>query len=455
MSTKTKPVDMLHGSLWNKILLFALPVAATAVLEQLFNASDIAVVGSFAEIKRTESVAAIGAISPVIGLILNLFIGISLGSNVIIATSLGKGDKATATKAVHTSVVTAFLAGILVAVIGELSIAQILKIMMIPEDVYPLTLLYMRIYFSGLPMILLYNFEAAIFRSIGKTNIPLFALAGSGILNIILNLFFVIKLHMSVNGVAIATVLSNTVSAALLFYLLCNTDMDIKISLGNLKIDFSVLKNILKIGLPAGIQSAVFAFANIVIQSAINSLGTVIMAASSAAYNIEIIAYYVMNSFSQACTTFTGHNYGAGNLKRCKKTLILCLVEGIGALAISVIIILTFGKTLISLFNNDPDVITIGYMRLIIIMAGYTFSLIYEILSGYLRGFGISLIPAILTIIGVCGVRIGWIHFIFPYHKTFSMIMAVYPLSLSTTAILILLAVIHYHPSKYLNKNSN
>lgn len=455
MRTKTKPVDMLHGSLWNKILLFALPVAATAVLEQLFNASDIAVVGSFAKIKRTESVAAIGAISPVIGLILNLFIGISLGSNVIIATSLGKGDKATAMKAVHTSVVTAFLAGILVAVIGELSIAQILKIMMIPADVYPLTLLYMRIYFSGLPMILLYNFEAAIFRSVGKTNIPLFTLAGSGILNVILNLFFVIKLHMSVNGVAIATVLSNTVSAALLFYLLCNTDLDIKISLGNLKIDFSVFKNILKIGLPAGIQSAVFAFANIVIQSAINSLGTVIMAASSAAYNIEIIAYYVMNSFSQACTTFTGHNYGAGNLKRCKKALILCLVEGIGALAISVIIILTFGKTLISLFNNNPDVIAIGYMRLIIIMAGYTFSLIYEILSGYLRGFGISLIPAILTMIGVCGVRIGWIHFIFPYHKTFPMIMAVYPLSLLTTAVLILFAVLHYHPSKYLDKNSN
>lgn len=455
MNTKTKPVDMLHGALWNKILMFALPVAATAVLEQLFNASDIAVVGSFAEIKRTESVAAIGAISPVIGLILNLFIGISLGSNVIIATALGKGDKATAGKAVHTSIVAAFLVGILVAVIGEMSIAQILKIMMIPADVYPLTLLYMRIYFLGLPMILLYNFEAAIFRSIGKTNIPMFALAGAGILNIILNLFFVIKLHMSVNGVAIATVLSNTVSAALLFYLLCDTDLDIKISLGNLKIDFSVLKNILKIGLPAGIQSAVFAFANIVIQSAINSLGTVIMAASSAAYNIEIIAYYVMNSFSQACTTFTGHNYGAGNLKRCKKTLILCLAEGIGALAISVIIILTFGKSLISLFNSEPDVIAIGYTRLIIIMAGYTFSLIYEILSGYLRGFGISLIPAILTMIGVCGVRIGWIHFIFPYHRTFSMIMAAYPLSLSITAILILLAVIHYHPSKCFDKNMN
>ena len=455
MRTKTKSVDMLYGALWNKILLFALPVAATAVLEQLFNASDVAVVGSFAEIKRTESVAAIGAISPVIGLILNLFIGISLGSNVVIATALGRGDKITARKAVHTSVVTSFLAGILVAAIGELSIAQLLKLMMIPSDVYPFALLYMRIYFLGLPVILLYNFEAAIFRSIGKTNIPLVALAGSGILNVILNLFFVIKLHMSVNGVAVATVLSNTISAALLFYLLCTTELDIKISPGNLKIDFSVLKKILEIGLPAGIQSAVFAFANIVIQSAINSLGTVVMAASSAAYNIEIIAYYVMNSFSQACTTFTGHNYGAGNLKRCKKTLILCLVEGIGALAISVIIILTSGKSLISLFNREPDVIAIGYTRLVIIMSGYTFSLIYEILSGYLRGFGISLVPAILTMIGVCGVRIGWIHFIFPYHRTFPMIMAAYPLSLSTTAIFILLAVIHYHPSKCFDKNKN
>ena len=452
MNAKRKSMDMLHGTLWDKILLFALPVAATAVLEQLFNASDIAVVGNFAKIKATESVAAIGAISPVIGLILNLFIGISLGTNVIIATALGKGDKTTVSKAVHTSIVTALLAGILVATIGEVSISQILKWMMIPSDVYPLTLLYMRVYFLGLPMILLYNFEASIFRSIGKTNIPLLALAGSGILNVILNLFFVIKLHMSVNGVAVATVLSNIMSATLLFYLLCNTDLDIKISPKNLKINFSILKNILKIGLPAGIQSAVFAFANIVIQSAINSLGTVVMAASSAAYNIEIIAYYVMNSFSQACTTFIGHNYGAGNLKRCKKVLMLSLIEGIIALAISIIIILTFGKQLISLFNNKPDVIAIGYIRLIIIMVGYTFSLIYEILSGYLRGFGISLIPAILTMIGVCGIRIGWIQFVFPYHRTFQMIMAAYPLSLSTTAILILLAVIHYHPSKLFNK---
>lgn len=455
MNTKTKSVDMLHGTLWDKILLFALPVAATAVLEQLFNASDIAVVGSFAALKRTESVAAIGAVSPVIGLILNLFIGISLGSNVIISTALGKGDKITTSKTVHTSIVTALLAGILVAAIGELSISQILKIIMIPADVYPLALLYMRIYFLGLPVILLYNFEAAIFRSIGKTNIPLFALASSGILNVILNLFFVIKLHMSVNGVAVATVLSNTISATLLFYLLCNTDLEIKIRSENLKIDFSVLKNILKIGLPAGIQSAVFAFANIVIQSAINSLGTVVMAASSAAYNIEIIAYYVMNSFSQACTTFTGHNYGAGNLKRCRKVLMLSLIEGVIALAISVIIILTFGKSLISLFNNEPDVISIGYIRLMIIMAGYTFSLIYEILSGYLRGFGISLIPALLTMIGVCGIRIAWVQFVFPYHRTFPIIMAAYPLSLSTTAILILLAVIHYRPSKCFNKNMN
>lgn len=204
----------------------------------------------------------------------------------------------------------------------------------------------------------------------------------------------------------------------------------------------------MRIGLPAGIQTAVFAVANIVIQSAINSLGTIVMAASSAALNIEICVYDILNSFSQACTTFVGQNFGAGKYKRCKRVLILCIIEDAIATALMITFVLLFGKTLLALFNNDPRVVTIGYTRLLIIFSAYTFSMLYENMSGYLRGFGISLLPAILTIIGVCGVRIFWIAFIFPLERTFSTIMIAYPLSLCVTAILIFIALMKYRPSR-------
>ena len=214
-----------------------------------------------------------------------------------------------------------------------------------------------------------------------------------------------------------------------------------------LRFDRKVFQSILRIGLPAGIQSGVFAIANIVIQSAINSLGTVVIAASSAAFNIEIFAYDVMNSFSQACTTFTGQNYGAGDLKRCRRVLALCILENAIATAGTIILVLVSGKFLLSIFNNDPEVINLGYTRLLMVFFAYTFSMLYENMSGYLRGFGISMVPAILTIIGVCGVRILWIATVFPGHRTFRAIMAVYPVSLCVTACLILAALLIYRPS--------
>lgn len=445
--TKQK-IDMLHGPIWNRLPQFALPVAATAILEQLFNASDVAVVGNFTGAERTAAVAAVGANSPIIGLIVNLFIGIALGTNVTIAHSVGQGDKISVQKAVHTSVLMALFGGVLVAVLGEIIAIPLLGMLHVPSDVFPLALMYLRIYFLGLPVILLYNFEAAIFRSVGETKTPLLALASSGILNVALNLFFVAVLHMTVNGVAIATVVSNTVSSILLYRKLRHTTQVIHLEPKNLHIDLDTLKRILRIGLPAGIQSAVFAVSNIVIQSAINSLGTVVMAASSAAFNIEVISYDLLNSFSQACTTFVGQNFGAGKLKRCRKTLILCLIEGILALLVAITLILFFGKTLLAIFNSDPEVVATGYIRLMMIMASHSFTLIYEILAGYLRGFGISLVPAILTTIGVCGVRILWIQTVFPQSQTFQSIMEAYPISLAVTALLILIAVTYYRPTK-------
>lgn len=441
-------IDILNGPMWDKILRYALPVAATGILGQLFNASDIAIVGNFAEGYTIEAVAAVGANGPVIGLLLNIFIGIALGANVVIANAIGRGDKETVSRAVHTSIVAAVLGGIIVGLLGQLLAEPVLSMLQVPEDVFPLALKYMRIYLLGLPVIFLYNFEAAIFRSAGDTKTPLVALALSGVLNVILNLFFVVVLNKTVDGVAIATVLANVVSSVVLLRRLLRSELFIHVEFKNLRIDWKILWRILKIGVPAGIQGAVFSLSNIVVQSAINSLGKVTMAASSAAFNVEIMAYYILNSFGQACTTFVGQNYGAGQIDRCRKALKLCLIESVIATACAVAIALASGKYLIALFNNDPEVIRLGMVRLKFIFMSYIFSTIYDCMSGYMRGFGISLTPALLTIFGVCGTRIIWIYMVFPMSQTFETIMQVYPISLAINMVLIFCALIITRPSK-------
>lgn len=441
-------IDMLNGSMWDKILLYALPVAATGILGQLFNASDVAIVGNFASTDRVAAVAAVGANGPVIGLVLNLFIGIALGANVVIANAIGRGDRETVSRAVHTSVVASVLGGFIVMLIGQLLARPVLMMLNVPDDVFPLAMTYMRIYLLGLPVIFLYNFESAIFRSAGDTKTPLIALAVSGILNVILNIFFVTVLDMTVDGVAVATVIANLVSSVILGRKLLKSKLSVHIELNELRIDWKMLWRILKIGLPAGIQSAVFSLSNIIISSAINSLGKVTMAASSAAFNVEIMAYYILNSFGQACTTFVGQNYGAAQIDRCRKTLKLCIIEGIIITGTTMLIMLLTGKYLIGLFNNDPEVIEIGFTRLKIVYTSYIFSLLYEVMSSYMRGYGISLVPAILTMLGVCGIRIAWIYTVFPVSRTFATIMTVYPVSLAATAVLIFIALIIYRPSK-------
>lgn len=441
-------IDILNGPMWDKILRYALPVAATGILGQLFNASDIAIVGNFAEGDTVAAVAAVGANGPVIGLLLNIFIGIALGANVVIANAIGRGDSDTVSRAVHTSIVAAVLGGIIVDLLGQLVAEPVLSMLQVPEDVFPLALKYMRIYLLGLPVIFLYNFEAAIFRSAGDTKTPLVALALSGVLNVILNLFFVVVLNKTVDGVAIATVLANVVSSVVLLRRLLRSELFIHVEFKDLRIDWKILWRILKIGVPAGIQGAVFSLSNIVVQSAINSLGKVTMAASSAAFNVEIMAYYILNSFGQACTTFVGQNYGAGQIDRCRKALKLCLIESVIATACAVCIALLSGKYLIALFNNDPEVIRLGMVRLKFIFMSYIFSTIYDCMSGYMRGFGISLTPALLTIFGVCGTRIIWIYTVFPASQTFETIMQVYPISLAINMVLIFCALIITRPSK-------
>ena len=440
---------MLNGGLAGKLILFSIPLAFSSILQQLFNSADVAVVGRFA---GEQALAAVGSCVALVGIFVNLIVGLSVGPNAALANLIGQKNRGKINSMVHTILTFGAVLGIVLLVIGMLVARMVLVASGTPETVLDQALLYIRIYFVGIPFMVAYNFGAAIVRSYGDTRRPMCYLIVSGVLNVILNLLLVIGFHLGVAGVAIATVISNAVSSVLLYRRLRRTNLTIRLEPKQLRIDFAILKRILSIGLPAGVQSAVFAFSNIVIQSAINSLGTVVMAASSAAFNIEIITYDILNSFSQACTTFVGQNYGAGKLDRCKKTLFLCMIEGIALLAVAIAVILFFGKTLLAIFNDDPEVVETGYIRLVMIMLSHSFSLLYEVMSGYLRGFGISLTPAILTMLGVCGIRIAWIKLVFPHSRTFRTIMTAYPISLAATALLVLVALLCYHPARRLAK---
>ena len=410
-----------------------------------YNAADLAAVGQFS---GKAAMAAVGGNAPVIGLLVNLFMGISLGSNVIIARSIGQNDAVKVSKTVHTSVIVALLGGLLLTALGEFLAPDVVKLLDVPEEVYPLAVKYLRIYLAGMPVILLYNFEAAIFRSCGNTRTPLIALVISGVLNVLFNLLFVLGFGMDVDGVATATVLSNLISSVILFAVLVKTELVIRISPRKLRIYGDVLGQILKIGVPAGVQGMVFSFANIIIQSAVNSLGTTVMAASSAAYNLEIFSYYIMNSFGQTCTTFVGQNYRAGQNDRCRKILRLCLLQSVAGTAASGGLILLFSRPLLSIFNQDPEVIAAGQIRLMYIFIAYLFSFAQEGLSGYLRGFGVSFIPAACAVIGICGVRLTWIFTVFRRAPSFTTIMQVYPLSLGITAAVILVVTLIEKPSR-------
>lgn len=440
----SKRVDMTNGTLGDKIIKYAIPLAITGILQQLFNAADVAVVGQFS---GKEAMAAVGSNAPVIGLLVNLFVGISLGSNVIIAKAIGQKDERKVSRAVHTSVIVAILGGIFVAVLGEIFAPGVVEMLEVPPEVFPLSVKYLRIYLIGMPVILLYNFESAIFRSCGNTKTPLIALVISGVLNVILNLIFVLGFGMDVDGVATATVISNLTSSVILFCSLLKTKLAIRISLKKLRIHMDVFAQILKIGVPAGVQGMVFSFANIIIQSAVNSLGSTVMAASSAAFNLEVFAYYIMNSFGQACTTFVGQNFGAGKADRCRRTLKLCLLQsGLGTI-VSCGIIYLFSASLLRVFNTDPEVIAAGQTRLGYIFIAYAFSFAQEAMSGYLRGFGVSFIPAACSVIGICGVRLTWIFTVFRLSPSFATVMQVYPISLALTAVVTLLVTIIIRPS--------
>lgn len=434
-----KRKDMTSGSLWDKILFLAIPIAFSGILQQLFNAADVAVVGQFV---GKEAMAAVGANSSVVNIMITLFTGISLGANVVISRYTGRKDTESATKAAHTAILVAIISGFLIMIVGELLAKGILELMSVPSDVLDMAVLYLRVYLIGMPVILLYNFEAAIFQSQGDTKTPLYCLVTGGLINVVLNLFFVIIVGMTVDGVATATVISNVISSFLLFILLLKGKTPLKIEFKQLKIHTQYLTEMLKIGVPAGIQGMVFSISNVIIQSSINALGTDVVAGSSAASNLEIIGYYVVNSFSQACTTIIGQNYGANKPERCHKTLLIALFESwiVGG-GISFLLIL-FGKPLLHIFNSDPSVIEFGYERLFWILSFEVINGTIDIISGAMRGYGESLTPALIALVGICGVRITYVYTYFQAHKEFRVLMWAYPISWFVTVAVIIIAYI-------------
>ena len=438
-------IDILHGSLWRNIPLFAFPVAITGILEQLSNLIDTLMIGHFSPDGGTLGMAAVGSSTPIASLLIMLFVGLSLGANVTIAHAVGAGNRDRANRCAHTAV-TLSLIGVVVTIVMELVSRPTLQCLNVPPEIFEDALIYLRIYLLGIPAILLFNFEAAIFRSVGITRMPLAALAISAALNVVLDGTFVAFLGWGAAGVALATVLCYIVSSGFLFTRLLKADETIRIVPSRLRIDRASIVKIVRIGLPAGVQGGVFSIANILIQTCINSLGSQVVAASSAALALEFVCYSLLNSFSQACTTFVGQNNGAKDLARCRKTLKVCLIED-GIVAITMILFVVWqGRTMLSIFSSDPAVLDIAYVRVCTIFPAYVFSMIYENMSGYLRGFGISLLPSVLTALGVCGARFFWVLVVFPASPTFATVMLAYPVSLGLTALLITGALLYCKP---------
>lgn len=442
--------DMLNGVLLSKILFFAIPLAGSSILQQLFNAADIAVVGHFA---GSKALAAVGANAPVINMLLNLFIGLSIGSNVIIAILTGKKDNENVQKAVHTSILLAVISGFLLTFIGCFFAKDILTAISTPNDILDLAVLYLQIFFIGMPFIMLYNFGAAILRCKGDTERPLIALFVSGIINVILNLVFVICFNMSVDGVATATVISNAVCSCMIVYFLVKEEGNLKLSFNKLNIDKKSLIDIAKIGIPAGLQGMVFSVSNVCIQSALNLLGSEVIASTAIALNFEYIAYFVFNAFAQACVTFVGQNYGAGKIKRCRRVVGSCMFLGLVSTTTVCILFIIFADKLCSIFTDNSFVIGLAVFRLEIILCLEFLNIISEILSGGMRGFGYSLSPAVICVLGICGVRILWVYTIFQSHKTYGVLLSVYPISWLVALLPII--VMYFITVKNVEKNNN
>ena len=429
--TKSYEINMCEGPILGKVLIFSIPLMLSGILQLLFNAADVIVVGRFA---GSQSLAAVGSTSALINLLINVFMGFSVGVNVLVARYYGGRKERDVSETVHTAVTLSLVCGLILVAVGLALTRPLLELMGTPGDVIDKAVLYMQIYFIGMPANMLYNFGSAILRAVGDTKRPLYYLSAAGVVNVILNLISVIIFHMDVAGVALATIISQAISAVCVLRCLMRHESCLKIRLGELKIHKEKLMGIVKVGLPAGMQGAIFSISNVLIQSSVNSFGSIAMAGNTAAQNIEGFIYNAMVAVYQANLSFTSQNYGAGKFSRINRIMFICIgvvsVVGfsIGVLAYGA------GTSLLSIYSSNPEVIAYGMTRLQIIGLTYFTCGIMDTMVGSIRGIGYSVLPMLVSLTGACLFRIIWIFTIFQWSHTLLTLYISYPASWVLTA---------------------
>jgi putative MATE family efflux protein len=430
---KSYEMDMCSGPLFVKLIRFLIPLILSGILQLLFNAADMVVVGRFT---GSSALAAVGATTFLINLQVNLFIGVAVGANVIAARYFGAKSDKDVFETVHTAILMAFIGGILMILVGNLVARPVLGWMGTPNDIIEDAALYIRIYFCGMPALMVYNFGAAILRAVGDTKRPLYFLTFAGVINVLFNLFFVIVLHMGVAGVALATVISQTISAVLVLYCLCQSEGVYRLSFRKLHIYTNKLWAILKVGLSAGFQSVLFNIANIMVQSSVNSFGSLVMAGNTAANNIEGFVYVTISSTSQTSISFISQNIGARQYGRAKKIFWECILitavmaGGLGTAAY------VCAPWLLGLYTSDPQVIAYGITRLGVVALSYGLNGIQDVMASGFRGMGSPLMPMIVSLTGICLTRIFWVLVVFPAHHTRMVLYMAYPVSWTITILM-------------------
>lgn len=449
MKVAENKIDMLSGPLGARMIMFALPLVASGILQQSFNSVDFAVAGRFA---GPEALAAVGSNGPVIGLMVNLFMGLSIGVNVVIANSLGQRNAVSVRRATSTAAMVAIVCGLIMLTLTEFAATKILTLLDTPDEILDDAVTYLRIFGLSLPFLMVYNIGSAILRSVGDTRRPFYSLVISGLVNVGFNLLFVVGMGMGVTGVAWGTVIANIVNATLIVWWLSHERSDIRLNFKDIRAYRAELSKIINIGLPAGIQGTVFAISNVFIVSAINSFGASAMAGSAAAVTYEFYCYLVIAAFNQTIVAFVGQNYGAGNYDRCRRIFRL----GFGMAFISTVVlnvlIVANGALVLAPFTTDPEVIDYGLTRLSTALLFQFIAVYYEIAASAMRGLGVSLLPAIITVFGTCLVRIPWVVW-FPETGSFGRLLSVYPITWSLTTIL--MGIAYYHTSRRLLPRQN
>ena len=423
---RTYELDMIHGKLIPKVATFALPLMATSILQLLYNAADVIVVGRFT---GPEALAAVGSTGALINLIVNVFLGLSVGTNVIAAHYYGASDFANMRETVHTSIAVSVIGGVAVGAFGVAFGGMFLEWMGSPAEVLPLATRYIRIFFLGMPFNMLYNFGAAVLRAVGDTRRPLYFLTVAGLVNVVLNLIFVIVFHMGVAGVALATITSQLISAVLVVLCLIRSPGYLHLDVKNLHIRRDKLAAIAKIGLPAGFQGACFSISNVLIQSTVNGYGAIVVAGNAASQNLENFIYASMNAFHQAAITFVSTNVGAGKNGRIRKTMGACLLLVTAVGAGMGLIAYALSAQLLGIYSPEPEVVAAGLIRLQLFGLTYFLCGMMDVLCGVMRGMGATMAPMLVSVVGACGFRIFWIYAILPLHPTLLMLYIGYPVS--------------------------